>query len=1054
MPIMANVLTFCLITGFPMVWLLPVFISFLLIAALVETAVAVYAWRQRMTAGATQLVILMAASALWTLAYGLELVSDTLAIKMVWIGIAYLGIAFLPVLYLRFIIAYTQRATHLLRWRGAPWYIIPIATIALNWTNSAHGLYYRQVALVREGPFVLLSITPGPWVWVFVVYSYALIALGVALFWRAVRDASPLQRRRSAIIAISAFAPWIVSLVQLFELHPFMPLDMTPLAIAFSGLAILWGMFRYRLFTLAPIAREYVVELMSDAVIVLNARNRIIDMNPAAQRLFAPDGGSLFGRPIETILAPWPILAQACREPVEQVLEVECERSMHYVFEVKISPLVGQAGQHNGRLLIWRNITQRKRNQALLRNRLHFIQLIQQAANDFVRCEVAQIDEQITSVLKKVVTFAGIERGYIFLITPEGAQATVTHEWVRPDVANYGERRLRINLCDFTPLIERMQRGDAVTLQHYEVPETPEYAAVREALDRLGIRTAVGIPLFIGVQFIGWIGFDTVTREYVVSDTVIEALQLTGQLIASAIHRQRTETALRQREQHFRSLFNHMFEGVALHRLVYDESGKAINYEIVDVNDQYERILNLRREDVVHRFATDVYGTPEPPYLAEFSAVAATGQPAHFEIYFEPKQKHFFVSVSPLGPDQFATIFFDITIRKQEEAERERLQIQLMHAQRLEAIGRLAGGVAHDFNNILTVISGSADLALTMLPPDSPAYPDVQAIQQSARRAAGLVRQLLTFARRQPGHPQTVDANALIDGMVPLILRLIGENIRFTWAPASHPCPIHIDPHQFEQVMMNLIVNARDAMPESGTLTVATSCVETTGDMATATPYVCITVQDTGIGIPDEVKAHIFEPYFTTKAPGEGTGLGLATCLGIVQHHAGFIRFESKPAQGARFDVYLPYASGESSHFQEDQIDTQPERGPETILVVEDEPAVRRLAVRVLRDYGYTVFEASNGQEAQFVANALPEHAIHLLLTDLVMPGMSGVELATWFQARYPGACILFMSGYARQVLTNHDTPTIAFLQKPFSRHTLLSQVRRLLDAVAVNAST
>ncbi len=1029
-------------------WVLPVFISFLLIAALVEAAVALYAWRQRLTAGASQLVLLMSASIVWTLAYGLSLVSTSLSTKLLWLGVAHLGIVLLPVLYLRFAIAYTQRAMWLWRWRGAPWFVIPIITIALNWTNNAHGLYYQNVTILQDGPFALLSVSPGPWLWVFVAYGYAVLTAGILMFWRASRGASRLHRHRATVMSVSVLVPWIANMLQLFELHPLTPLDITPVALACSGLAILWSMFRYRLFTLAPIAREHVVEVMSDAVLVLNAHNRIIDANPAAQRLFARQDGDLFGQRVEEALSACPALIRFCNEPGEHVLEVEWKERF---FEVKISPLTGQEGGVGGRLLIWRNVTQRKRNQAFLRNRLSFIHLIQQAANNFVRCEVAQIDDQIVSVLEKVVRFTGVERSYILLVSPAGDVATATHEWVRPDIVSHSQRQRVIRLSDFSPLIERLQRGEVVALQMRDVQETVEYETVRQELDRIGIKTAVGIPLFIGVQFIGWIGFDAITREFEVSEAVIEAFQLTGQLIASAIHRQRTETALHQREQHFRSLFDNMLEGVALHRLIVDEHGRAINYEIFDVNQQYERILNLRRDAVINRPATEVYRTPDPPYLAEFSAVVATGQPAQFEVYFEPMQKHFFVSVSPLGPDQFATIFFDITARKQEEAERERLQTQLMHAQRLEAVGRLAGGIAHDFNNILTVINGSADLALAVLPPDSPVYPDVQAIQQSARRATNLVRQLLAFARRQPGHPQVVDANQIIESMVPLIFRLIGEDITLIWSPAAHPCPIHIDPHQFEQVVMNLIVNARDAMPNGGTLTVTTSLVEATD--VRLVRHVCIAVQDTGAGIPDDIKEHIFEPYFTTKAPGKGTGLGLATCLGIVQQHAGFIHFESEPGQGSRFEVYLPYASGDSVHVQEPEADTQSERGLETILVVEDEPAVRGLAVRMLRESGYTVIEASNGQEAQRVVETLPENAIHLLLIDLVMPGMSGVELATWVQTRSPGVCILFMSGYARQVSIASDHPTIAFLQKPFSRHALLSQVRRLLDAVAVDAS-
>ncbi|MGQ9892794.1 MAG: histidine kinase N-terminal 7TM domain-containing protein [Roseiflexus sp.] len=1040
-----------------MVWLLPIFVSLLIVAALIEIAVALYAWRQRMTAGAMQLMALMVAAIIWTLAYALELVSTSLEIKIVWIGVAYLGVAFLPVLYLRFIIAYTRRATWLLRWRGAPWYIIPTFTIVLNWTNSAHGLYYQDMTLLSEGPFVLLSVTPGVWLWVFVTYSYALIALGVALIWRAMRDVSPSQRGRFIVIAVGAFAPWIANPLQLFGLHPLMPLDITPLAVAFSGLTILWGMFRYRLFSLAPIAREYLVEMMSDAVIVVNTRNRIIDLNPAAQRLFAPDNGTLVDQSIEVLLKPWPVLVQACHSSVEQVLEIEYDRSTHQVFEVKISPLIGNEGRINGRLLIWRNITQRKRDQALLRNRLRFIQLIQQAANDFVYCEATQIDEHIIAVLQKVATFTDVERSYIALITPEGDCVNIAYEWKHPAAA-YGDERLQpIVPSKFAPWIEQLQRGEVVGIQVADM--TSEHDVLREMLDALHIKTAVAIPLFIGTEFIGWIGFDTITRTYEFSDTTIEAFRLTGQLIASAVHRQRTEIALRQREQHFRSLFDHMLEGVALHRLIYDEHGRVVNYEIIDVNNQYERILNLRRDDVIHRRATEVYGTSEPPYLAEFSAVTVSGQPAHLEVYFAPMQKHFFISVSPLGPDQFATIFFDITARKQEEAERERLQTQLMHAQRLESIGRLAGGIAHDFNNILTVISGSADLALATMSPDSSAYSDVQTIQHSAGRAAYLVRQLLAFARRQPGHPQTVDANEVIEGMLPLVRRLIGENIHFIWAPAPYPCSITIDPHQFEQVVMNLLVNARDAMPDGGALTISTFITEmAAGDgYVRTTSFVRVTVEDTGVGIEAEILPHIFEPYFTTKPSGQGTGLGLATCLGIVQQYNGFIRVESEPGEGSRFEVFLPYtytyASDPVVQLDDIQSHIQPEGGPETILVVEDEPMVRQMAVRILRDHGYTVFEAGNGHEAQQIVAMLAGAPLHLLLTDLVMPGMSGVELATWFQTRYPGASVLFMSGYARQLPEGAENPTIAFLQKPFSRHTLLNQVRRLLDVVAMRVS-
>jgi two-component system cell cycle sensor histidine kinase/response regulator CckA len=377
-----------------------------------------------------------------------------------------------------------------------------------------------------------------------------------------------------------------------------------------------------------------------------------------------------------------------------------------------------------------------------------------------------------------------------------------------------------------------------------------------------------------------------------------------------------------------------------------------------------------------------------------------------------------------------AFVIRDVTAQRQ-------LEDQLEQARRMEAVGRLAGGVAHDFNNLLTVITGYTGLLRGMQESESP---ELEEIERAARRATELTGQLLAFSRQRSSNPVLLDLANVVDGIMPMLARLIGEHIRIVVRNRRPLAPVMADDGQMEQVIINLATNARDAMPDGGTLTMETQMVDLDG------PSVCLTVTDTGDGIDPEIAAHIFEPFYTTKALGRGTGLGLATAHGIVTQAGGQLRAYSEPGLGATFKVYMPAAGGVAEPGAEVHAEPEEVSGTETILLCEDEEALRFMISRILGDAGYDVISAPGGDEALAIA-AAREVPVDALVTDVIMPGLSGPELAERLQA-HGHARTLFLSGYTADALRDRGTLPVAsaFLEKPFAPTALLQALRALLD--------
>jgi signal transduction histidine kinase len=396
-----------------------------------------------------------------------------------------------------------------------------------------------------------------------------------------------------------------------------------------------------------------------------------------------------------------------------------------------------------------------------------------------------------------------------------------------------------------------------------------------------------------------------------------------------------------------------------------------------------------------------------------------------------------------------AALLHEVAERKRAEAEKVTLEAQFQQAQKMESVGRLAGGVAHDFNNKLGIILGYTELALEEVDPSQPLHANLQEIRKAANHSADLTRQLLAFARKQTIAPKILDLNETVESMLKMLQRLIGEDIDLAWLPGRHLWPVMMDPSQIDQILANLCVNARDAIADVGKVTIETETV--TFDEAYCAvhagfvpgDHIRLAVSDNGCGMDKDTQVHIFEPFFTTKGVGHGTGLGLATVYGIVRQNSGFINVYSEPGQGTTFAIYLPRHVGKTAQIRKKASAKLAARGNETILLVEDEPTILKMTAMMLEMLGYTVLSANTPGEAIRLAGEFTGE-IHLLLTDVVMPEMNGRDLSINLLSRYPRLKRLFMSGYTANVIAHHGVldEGVSFIQKPFSTNDLADKVR------------
>jgi PAS domain S-box-containing protein len=748
---------------------------------------------------------------------------------------------------------------------------------------------------------------------------------------------------------------------------------------------------------------------IGDAVVATDAAGRVTLMNPVAEALTGWPEAEAAGRPLAEVFR---IVSARTRRPVGNPVDRVLAEGV----------VVGLA---NHTLLVARDGTERP-----------------------IDDSAAPIRDAAGSVLGVVLIFRDVTERYAAEEALRASEAlfrgAFEHTTVATVLLDLGNRFARVNaafarLFGYSP--EEMAGLGLEDITH------PEDLAESYALRR---RLLAGEQSFVQQKRYRHRGGRTlwgVTNVSLVRDAEGRPLLYVGQVQDVTAQRQ-AEEALRASEERFRLLV----ESVRDHAIfMTDAAGFVVTWNL-----GAERLYGYRAAEAVGLHVAQFHTAEEVAAGAPAERLARAAESGAHQAEGWRLRKdgsRFWAEVITTAlPDGTPGESRGFVVVSRDMTERRRLEEQFRQAQKLEAVGRLAGGVAHDFNNLLTVINGYSDVLLAATPPGEPNRDALSAIHEAGNRAAALTSQLLAFSRRAIVEPKVLDLNEVIGQSARLLRRLVGEDVILTTSLASNLHPVKADPTQLEQVVMNLAVNARDAMPRGGRLTIETRNLTLRAGEAGAYPdlppgrYVQLAVSDTGVGMTDEVKARIFEPFFTTKEPGKGTGLGLAMVYGAVKTHGGHVSVYSEVGVGTTFKILLPATTESLTGSWTGEVRLAP-RGTETVLVAEDEESVRKFTRLTLETHGYTVLDGGCGAEALAAAARHPG-PVHLLVTDVVMPGMGGRELAESLRARHPGLKVLYVSGYTDDAVVRHGIveATDAFLQKPFSPLALARKVRAILD--------
>ncbi len=719
--------------------------------------------------------------------------------------------------------------------------------------------------------------------------------------------------------------------------------------------------------------------------------------------------------------------------------EVPALRKDGAVFHVNVSAAVlrDDAGSPVGWMATTQNITERKRAQDLIRTQRDFA---------FRMSELSGLEESLDLCLELAIDISGMDGGGIYLVDEKTGcinlmRATGLSSEFRAEGAHYepGSTNARIIMA-----------AEPIYLGPDQLVALMSDSQRKEELCSLAV-----IPVQNEGRVIACVNVASHVSEEIPA-TVRTALETTVSQIGSSIARAKAQEALRASEETFRIIGSNARDTILMidgeGRITYwSAAGQALlGYSTEDaVGQELHSLLGLTRADhnpviqdgieaIEALSSTDGMGS-----VIELDAFHKDGTKIPIEVSLSSQMER--------GDKNVVGIIRDIRERREAAAERERLEARLLHSQKMEAVGQLAGGVAHDFNNVLTGIIGYAEIAQAGLGAKDPLHNDLQEILNAADRASTLTKQLLAFSRKQVIAPKVAQPNDILDSSQRMLQRIIGEDIELSFVPAPDLWRILVDPIQLDQILVNLSVNARDAMADGGKLTFETHNVildeaycHSHSPVAPG-EYVMLVVSDTGSGMESDIQNRAFEPFFSTKGKEKGTGLGLATVYGIVQQHHGHINIYSEVGIGTSFRVYFPRALGEIEMAQQPSLTALP-TGTETVLLVEDERVVRNLALRVLENHGYQVIVASSGGQALVLAEK-HQAKIDLLLTDVVMPAMNGRELHTRLVATRQDIKVLYMSGYTENVIAHHgvlDEGT-KLIAKPFSIKSLLNTVREVL---------
>ena len=780
---------------------------------------------------------------------------------------------------------------------------------------------------------------------------------------------------------------------------------------------------------------DQLVECAPEAITILDSCHQVTRINSEFTRMFGFTLEEALGRPVDELVVPPDRTAESdwIQEAVEKgqkvTLETKRRRKDGTLVDVSVSCAPVMVGAKRvGICVLYRDIEEHKRAQTLS-SALYRIAERTSAAS--------HLQGFYASIHNIVGELMNARNFYIALYDPATELLTFPHFVDEHDLAP-APKRLGRGLTEYV-----LRTGEPLLA----TPKVFEELVAEGEVELIGAPSLdwMGVPLRAGSQTFGVLVVQSYREDVRFGERDKEVLTFVSQQLASAIDHKRHEEALRQSESRYRSL---------VQSAVYGIYRSSVDGRFLDVNPALIHMLGYDSADEVVKLDPQREVFVEPAeherLLQEFHR---TGCLDSAEVRWKRKDGSVItVRLSGRAATELDEADQALEIIAEDITERRALEDQFRQAQKMEAVGRLAGGVAHDFNNLLMVVSGYTEVLMEALDQNDPLLVKVQAIQQAADRATTLTRQLLAFSRKQLLELKVVDVNSIVADMERLLRPLIGENIDLTTKLTPNVGHTRADAGQLEQVIMNLVVNAKDAMPDGGRILIQTS--EADPDTARREhsliepgTYILLSVSDTGAGMDRETQSRIFEPFFTTKEKGKGTGLGLSTVYGIVKQGGGYIFAQSEPGCGTTFRIYLPRVADPADSPRVDKHAQAAAGGSETVLLVEDEESVRELVRETLKTRGYTVIEASDGIAGMRVSEEYQGN-IEILITDVVMPGMSGRELAKRVAAARPHIRVLYLSGYTEDAIIHEGAlePGTGFLQKPFTLQVLARKVREVLQ--------
>ena len=798
-----------------------------------------------------------------------------------------------------------------------------------------------------------------------------------------------------------------------------------------------------------------ILEATTDLVGMADANGRTIYLNQAGRRMmgFGQDE-DLSKINIAEYCAPWAVEilnAGLAKAMVEGVWSGEIALLSRDGREIPVSQVIIAHQESDSAVTsfftIIRDISDRKKIEANLKYRIEFEQLIARIATRFIKLRSATITQEIQDALQAIGEFSAVDTSYVFQISGELQTISMTYEWVKSDIKSQIHQAQNLAPALFPWSIAQLQQGEILQISSFA--NLPPAAAIdRQNWQRFALRSLICVPLICQGSFNGWLGFASFHEEKIWSESSINLLRIVGEMFANALQRQQAEIALQKSEEKFRAIFDQTFQFIGLMQLdgtVIEANQTALDFGGLTLADVAGKPLWLTP------WWTIVAATQER--LQKAIAQAAQGEFVRYEVEIQgagDRTATIDFSIKPVK-DQTGRVMMlmsegrDITEKKQIEA-------QFLRAQRLESLGTLASGIAHDLNNIFTPILAVTQLLPRHLPDlDDNLQKLLEICQGNVKRGANLVKQILTFARGAEGDRGMVQVKHLITEIYQIAKETFPKNIEIETDLPRNLWTVNGDATQLHQVLMNLAVNARDAMANGGTLKIAAENFAIDRDYARTHldaqegDYILITVSDTGAGIPADIKERVFEPFFTTKEIGHGTGLGLATVLGIVKGHGGFLDVYSEVGQGSQFRVFLP--ASEVIETAPEKIEDLPSGHGELILVVDDEASIRDSSKTILETYNYRVLTARDGIDAIAIYSQHQDE-IDLVLMDIMMPSMDGKVAIRTLQKINPQVKIIAVSGLVtREISSELDDSCLTFLAKPYSTEALLKIIHQVISS-------